>query len=45
VQRLQKAHPFPFSVGFATWTADEDLLAALDCADFELYRAKRELKR
>jgi diguanylate cyclase (GGDEF)-like protein len=45
VQRLHEAHPFPFSVGFATWTSDEDLLAALDRADSELYRAKRELKR
>jgi diguanylate cyclase (GGDEF)-like protein len=45
VQRLRLAHPFSFSVGFAAWDPDEDLLAALDRADTELYRAKRELER
>jgi diguanylate cyclase (GGDEF)-like protein len=41
VARLRKAYDFPFSIGFAAWASDEDLLTALDRADAQLYAEKK----
>jgi diguanylate cyclase (GGDEF)-like protein len=40
-ERLHAQHPTTWSVGFATWSAGEDLYVALSRADLALYDAKR----